>query len=181
MGGVFSLQVAAGSLGTGVGQATATRIRQMKTPESLHLTPGGAAVGDSPLSPGVAELWRWPMKRSSAIWLLCLVVCGCISTASRSDIPPQTQKAITNLKVGMTVQEAVEIMKPVCLDCGTVYLGGTGQRDIYFQISPTRQIFVSTGPVWQDSAYHYQDQIVRISSPEPKTVWKRGRSYEMCG
>jgi hypothetical protein len=72
-------------------------------------------------------------------------------------------------------------MKPVCLDCGTVYLGGTGQRDIYFQISPTRQIFVSTGPVWEGDTYRYQDQIVRISSPEPKTIWKRGRSYEMCG
>ena len=81
----------------------------------------------------------------------------------------------------MSVPEVVRVMKPVCLDCGTVYLGGTGQREIYFQISPTRQIFVSTGLVWQDGTYHYQDQIVRISSPAPKTLWKRGRTHEMCG
>jgi hypothetical protein len=123
------------------------------------------------------------MKGICTISLLSLLAASCASVSSktRSDISATTQKSIRSLHVGMGVQEVIAVMKPVCLDCGTVYLGGTGQRNIYFQISPTRQMFVSTGPIWEDSAYRYAEQIVRISSPEPKVSWKRGRSYEMCG
>src|SRR4030095_10600455 len=103
--------------------------------------------------------------------------CSSVPPTTRSDIPPATQKAIDSLHIGMSVPEVVRVMKPVCLDCGTVYLGGTGQRDIYFQISTARQMFVSIGPVWQDGTYHHQGEIVRIRSPEPNTLWKRGRRH----
>ena len=75
--------------------------------------------------------------------------------------------ALAKISVGTDENELVATMKPYSLDIGTVYFGGTGARQIYFQIANDKQIwFLLSGPTDGDC-------VTEIGSIEPKRRWIR--------
>src|SRR6266478_1519499 len=70
---------------------------------------------------------------------------ACSTPQSRSGTPPETQRIMSKLRVGMKETEAVSLMRPVSLDWGRIYYGGSGAGRLYFQISTTQQIWLESG------------------------------------
>jgi hypothetical protein len=67
------------------------------------------------------------------------------------------------VRIGMPDKEAAAIMRPVSIDLGTVYLGGTGAKVLYFQVSSSQQVWltISGAPC----------VVARIGKLEPKSKW----------
>jgi hypothetical protein len=80
-------------------------------------------------------------------------------------LPSSTQTAISSLHVGMNGSDAVLVMRPVSLDWGRIYYGGTGAGRLYFQISSTQQLWLDSG----GSLSHWK--VTSIGVGEPKTQW----------
>jgi hypothetical protein len=124
-----------------------------------------AIVSQWRLTP-VAHARRWADMRHTAISLLiAFLLTGCSSPHSR--VPDTARNAMARVHVGMTESELLELMRPVSIDWGCVYIGGSGSRRFYFQISPTRQVW------YAHTGYHSNFKLDEIAQPEPKTTWTR--------
>jgi hypothetical protein len=106
------------------------------------------------------------MTRLAPILFAFVLLTSCSTPQSRSDIPAATQQAMSKLRVGMKETEAVVLMRPVSIDYGRIYYGGSGRGRLYFQCSSTQQ-------VWLEASGGPGSAITEIGSPEPKTKWIR--------
>jgi len=97
------------------------------------------------------------IKRLPAIFFLAALA-GCAATQP-------SPEAVPELEIGMTETEARQIMGPHAIDTGTVHWGGSGARRIYFQISPTEQLWIEIG----SSRRH--GRITWVGRIEPKREW----------
>jgi len=105
------------------------------------------------------------MTRIGTFILLVSLLSSCSSPQSRSNVSPETQSAVSRLRVGMNEADVILLMRPVSLDWGRIYYGGTGAGRLYFQISSTQQ-------VWLDSEGSLSDwRVTAIGVPEPKAKW----------
>jgi len=109
------------------------------------------------------------MIRIATFMLLVWLLSGCSSPQSHSEISQETQKAVNSLRVGMNEAEALDIMRPVSLDWGRVYYGGTGAGRLYFQISDSRQLWLDSGGALSNW------KVTGIGALEPKTKWTHFR------
>jgi len=100
-----------------------------------------------------------------SLWIASLLA-GCSEAGTKASIPPETQAAMSRLRLGMTEDAALAVMRPVALDTGRITFGGTGSGLLYFQISPTRQFHVEMGP-------GPDFKITRIGHVEAKRKWIR--------
>ena len=106
------------------------------------------------------------MIRISLFILLVGLHSGCASPHPHPEMSPETQSAMGRLRVGMKESEAVAIMRPVSLDWGHVYYGGTGAGRLYFQVSSAQQL-------WLDSGGSFSNwRVTNIGVLEPKTEWR---------
>lgn len=92
-----------------------------------------------------------------AILLVVATLAGCVSAS-------QVDKAISELKSGMTEAEARAVLMPHTIDTGTLYWGGSGARRIYFQISDANQIWIEMGG-------GPDGRITMVGSKELKQKW----------
>ncbi len=75
--------------------------------------------------------------------------------------------ALSKIGIGTGENDLIAAIKPLSLDSGTVYWGGTGSRRVYFQIESNKQIwFELSGPA--DG-----NRVSAIGPKEPKTKWTR--------
>jgi hypothetical protein len=127
----------------------------------------------------------WKKMRRVILLLLFVATVGCSSGTlhKRSAIPQETVAALTRVRIGMSVEQVLEIMKPVSLDWCRLYCGGSGAGEWIFQISATKQVRLSVEPKIRPdvsgqtrSNFLPNDDelefIVRsIGKPEPKRAW----------
>ncbi|MBN2493618.1 MAG: hypothetical protein JXR96_03415 [Deltaproteobacteria bacterium] len=97
-------------------------------------------------------------KRRTGLMSLVLLV-GCASSSP-------VDKAISELKPGMTEAQVRALLEPHSVDSGTVYWGGSGARRIYFQLSGSEQIWIEMGR-------GPQGRVAAIGGKEPKQPWTR--------
>jgi hypothetical protein len=112
------------------------------------------------------------MRHTAVSWLIAFLLTGCSSP--RSAVPDVARKAMARVQVGMTESELLELMRPVSMDWGCVYLGGSGSRRFYFQISPTRQVWC------EHRGYYSNFKLVELAPVESKTAWTR-RTNALAG
>ncbi len=105
------------------------------------------------------------MTRLAPIILALTLLTGCSAPQKPSDIADATQRAMSHLRVGMKETEAVALMRPVSLDSGRMYYGGSGAGRLYFQIGSTRQLWLESGG--SRSGW----TVTQIGLHEPKTKW----------
>ena len=74
---------------------------------------------------------------------------------------------MSRLHVGMKEAEAVSLMRPVSVEWGHIYYGGSGAGRFYFQISSTQQLWLESGGSRSDWT------VTAVGAPEPKTKWTR--------
>jgi hypothetical protein len=120
--------------------------------------------------------------------LIVLLFGGCSSMPGNAarDIPAAAEIAMKHLYVGMTEDQALEIMKPVSRNWGRLTYGGTGAGELIFDLSATWQVRLDVEPAKsapESSAVeelnpslkklHSAPQFVvtSIRHPEPKTKW----------
>jgi hypothetical protein len=73
---------------------------------------------------------------------------------------------MSRLRVGMTEDAALAVMKPAVVAWGRVTWGGTGRSLLYFQVSTTQEFWLEVGP---SPAF----KITRIGDLEAKRKWTR--------
>jgi hypothetical protein len=102
------------------------------------------------------------MKILTAAMLL-VALAGCATSFT-------PKESVSRIRVGMTEQEVRHILKPHTVDAGTVQLdmGGSGVRDVHFQISDSEQICIrmSGGPP-------SVDKVTSVGRIEPKRKWTK--------
>jgi hypothetical protein len=103
-----------------------------------------------------------------ALTVVVALLAGCSATRSQSGISPTAQRAMSELRVGMSGEDAVAAMRPVCHDWGRVNYGGTGASRLYFQLGANQQI-------WLEVSGAPEFVVTTIGTPEPKTKWTRSQ------
>jgi hypothetical protein len=108
------------------------------------------------------------MPRALSFLLIALSVAGCSRghVGGGDKVTPLVQAAINKLRVGMTEESALAVMKPVALDYVRITYGGTGSGELWFLVSQRQQFCVALGP--------YPDfKVQQIGHLQSKTKWIR--------
>ena len=106
------------------------------------------------------------MTRGAQLAILAALLVGCSAPRSPTGLSDAVLVAMRHLHIGMKDADAVAVMRPVSLDSGRVYWGGSGASRLYFQLSRSQQLWVevSGAPSFTVSA---------VGTPEPKSKWTR--------
>lgn len=115
------------------------------------------------------------MRKLELFLIALLVLCGFVYYWV---IYPSPEAAVRRIRVGMLEEEVRAAMKPVAVDSGTIYWGGSGARRIYFELPNNQQVwFDFEGGPPQHSKVHSAGFI------EPKQRWIRhtGNSISIEG
>jgi hypothetical protein len=107
------------------------------------------------------------MTRLTPFIFTLVFLSSCSTSQPHSDIPDATQRVMRQLRIGMKEAEVVALMRPVSLDLGRVYYGGSGAGRLYFQVSGTQQIWLKSDGARSNWT------VVEIGAPEPKSKWTR--------
>jgi hypothetical protein len=109
------------------------------------------------------------MRHAALLVIVGLIVAGC-STSSPPAAPDaaagKPAATVAQLKVGMSDAEVRALMKPIAIDSGVVYWGGSGARRVYFEVDRASQVWVEVGP-------GPQGKVVEVGPLAPKGRWVR--------
>jgi hypothetical protein len=105
----------------------------------------------------------------------CLVLLGMFLIGCARDQPidgsgasaGEAEMVVSALRAGMSEEAVRDSMKPVALDSGTVYRGGSGARRLYFALPEQRQVWVECAG---DSGGW---KVVEVGRIEPRQRWVR--------
>lgn len=91
---------------------------------------------------------------------------------SSASLAPATEleERLERIQLGMDEHEVVALIGAEAIDSGAVYWGGSGAKRLYFQISPTEQVWFEIGGSYDAENF---GKVVRIGPIEPKTQWTR--------
>jgi len=145
----------------------------MKTPNKRPGVDAGWPVLFTYLRPRsrATQAERWAdMTRIAVVLLVGSLLVGCASL--QPPIPAAARAAMAQVHLGMSESEVVALMRPVATDWGRKTFGASGSGRLYFQLSPTQQVWYSFG------GYLEGFKLFDIGKPEPKTEWTRERGTD---
>jgi hypothetical protein len=91
------------------------------------------------------------------------------AASSAAQLPAEVRQVLDGLHVGMDEAEAVRLLAPVALDHGTTYFGGSGAKELCFQLTQESQIGIRIGGSADAASF---GKVVEIGRVEPKTIWR---------
>jgi hypothetical protein len=92
------------------------------------------------------------------------------AASSAAQLSAEVRQVLDGLQVGMDEADAVRHLKPVALDHGTTYFGGSGAKVLYYQLTLESQIGIRIGGSADPATF---GKVVEIGRVEPKTIWRR--------
>ena len=101
--------------------------------------------------------------------VVLIIVCGVLLLVAGCAINPR-ERILRQVQVGMAEDELRRTIEPIALDSGSVYWGGSGAKRLYFQISPTEQVWFEIGGSSNPSFF---GRVIEIGPVEPKKKWNR--------
>lgn len=116
------------------------------------------------------------MRMQTIFVLCCVSLMGCNGSTDKPNTSDSKEvqqgaddleSALSEISIGTSESDLMAIMTRHSLDSGTVYLGGSGARRIYFGIADDKQIwFELSGPLDGNG-------VTTIGPIEPKSNWTR--------
>jgi len=110
------------------------------------------------------------MRVYCCLLLLGVFLVGCARDQPvdvSGEVAAKPEMVVSTLRAGMSEEAVRDAMKPVTLDSGTVYWGGSGARRLYFALTEKRQVWVECAGApggWK---------VVEVGRIEPRQRWVR--------